>query len=106
MKFCPDCGGMMLPIDGSLKCYTCGYETINEEDLEKEYVIEKEYNTESDNTNETVSYSIHNMDYSDHSLEKHPYCNERRKKEYKKGMRRNEYYINTDTTDIFYGYID
>ncbi|OWT33553.1 transcription factor S [Methanobrevibacter sp. 87.7] len=26
MEFCPECGGMLLPNNGKLKCGTCGYE--------------------------------------------------------------------------------
>ncbi|MGN1362984.1 MAG: transcription factor S [Methanobrevibacter sp.] len=26
MEFCPECGGMLLPNEGKLKCNTCGYE--------------------------------------------------------------------------------
>lgn len=26
MEFCPECGAMLLPRDGILKCNTCGYE--------------------------------------------------------------------------------
>ena len=40
MEFCPDCGAMLFPKDGVLKCNSCGYsnETIDEE----EYNLKKE----------------------------------------------------------------
>ena len=25
MEFCPECGAMLLPTDGILKCNSCGY---------------------------------------------------------------------------------
>ena len=40
MEFCPDCGAMLFPKNGVLKCNSCGYsnETIDEE----EYNLKKE----------------------------------------------------------------
>ena len=40
MEFCPDCGAMLFPKDGVLKCKSCGYS--NEKIDEKEYNLKKE----------------------------------------------------------------
>ena len=40
MKFCPECGKILIPRNNRLKC-ECGYEEeISEEDIEKEYQFE------------------------------------------------------------------
>ena len=46
MEFCPECGAMMLPKDGILKCNSCGYN----EDLSNDnaYEVSKEIK-ETDN---------------------------------------------------------
>ena len=37
MEFCPECGAMMLPNNGILKCNKCGYS--NELDNTKDYKV-------------------------------------------------------------------
>ena len=39
MEFCPNCGAMMLPSDGVLKCNSCGYS--NELSNKNEYEVSK-----------------------------------------------------------------
>ena len=34
MEFCPECGAMMLPKDGELKCNSCGYVKDSSQDDE------------------------------------------------------------------------
>lgn len=34
MEFCPECGAMMLPKDGELKCNSCGYVKGSSQDNE------------------------------------------------------------------------
>ena len=36
MEFCPECGAMLLPNDGILKCNSCGYEENLSDDSEYE----------------------------------------------------------------------
>ena len=47
MKFCPECGAMILPsADGKLKC-KCGYEeSLTKEEVKDEYSFEAEKNEE------------------------------------------------------------
>ena len=40
MEFCPDCGAMLFPKDGVLKCNSCGYS--NENIDEDNYNLKKE----------------------------------------------------------------
>jgi DNA-directed RNA polymerase subunit M len=44
MEFCPECGAMMLPNDGVLKCNSCGYS--NELSDNDEYKLEREVEAE------------------------------------------------------------
>ena len=44
MEFCPECGAMMLPSDGVLKCNSCGYS--NELSDNNEYKLEREVEAE------------------------------------------------------------
>ena len=46
MEFCPNCGAMMLPKEGILKCNSCGHEKNLSDD--NEYKLDKEIK-ESDN---------------------------------------------------------
>ena len=44
MEFCPECGAMMLPNDGVLKCNNCGYS--NETGDTNDYTVSEEINAE------------------------------------------------------------
>ena len=44
MEFCPECGAMMLPNNGVLKCNKCGYS--NESGDTNEYTVSEEINAE------------------------------------------------------------
>ena len=44
MEFCPECGAMMLPNNGVLKCNKCGYS--NESGDTGEYTVSEEINAE------------------------------------------------------------
>ena len=46
MEFCPDCGKMLMPNKGKIKC-RCGYEKdLSKEDIEEQYHMEGEKNPE------------------------------------------------------------
>ncbi len=46
MEFCPDCGKMLMPNRGKIKC-RCGYEKdLSKEDIEEQYHMEGEKNPE------------------------------------------------------------
>ena len=100
MEFCKRCGGMLLP--NMEVCNDCG-EPVTSGELKK---IKDEYVVELDDTGlsqkDTVSDSMYNAESTEESLERYPNCDERRQKEYRKGMRRNEYYVNNNSTDVFY----
>ena len=46
MEFCPECGAMMLPKDGVLKCNSCGYDKGSSDN--NEYKVSKKIE-ETDN---------------------------------------------------------
>ena len=47
MEFCPDCGAMLMPNNGKIKC-TCGYEkSLTNDDLEEQYHMKGETNPET-----------------------------------------------------------
>ncbi|WP_455645135.1 transcription factor S [Methanosphaera sp.] len=52
MKFCPNCGKVLLPKHGILHCYDCGYEQKVTETEKQDYVIEEDV---SDKQNIIVS---------------------------------------------------
>lgn len=40
MEFCPDCGAMLMPDKGKVKC-RCGYEkSLTSKDIEEQYTFE------------------------------------------------------------------
>lgn len=41
MEFCPECGAMMLPSDGVLKCTSCGYDPEKKVNKDEYKVSEK-----------------------------------------------------------------
>ena len=44
MEFCPNCGSMLMPDNGKIKC-RCGYtKSLTENDLEEQYKFEGEKN--------------------------------------------------------------
>ena len=44
MEFCPNCGSMLMPENGLIKC-SCGYEkSLTDNDLEEQYKFEGEKN--------------------------------------------------------------
>ena len=46
MEFCPNCGKMLMPNKGKIKC-RCGYEkSLSSEDIEEQYHMEGEKNPE------------------------------------------------------------
>ena len=47
MEFCPECGAMLLPRDGILKCNTCGYEKGSTD--KEEYKVSEEIKETEDN---------------------------------------------------------
>ncbi len=48
MRFCPDCGKMLIPVNNKIKC-ECGYEDeISDEAIEKEYQFEGEKTKENE----------------------------------------------------------
>lgn len=47
MEFCPDCGAMLMPVKGKVKC-RCGYEkSLSLQDIEDQYHMEGETNPEA-----------------------------------------------------------
>ena len=47
MEFCPDCGNLLMPKKGVIKC-SCGYEkSLSSDDLEEQYHMEGETNPET-----------------------------------------------------------
>ena len=46
MEFCPDCGAILMPKKGVVRC-RCGYEkSLSDDDLEKQYHMERKINPE------------------------------------------------------------
>ncbi|WP_405293504.1 transcription factor S [Methanobrevibacter sp.] len=66
MEFCPECGAMMLPNNGVLKCNKCGYS--NELDDAKEYKVSEDVKAE-----ETVKY-VEDIDMGEGITEICPKC--------------------------------
>ena len=66
MEFCPECGAMMLPNNGVLKCNKCGYS--NELNDNAQYEVSKEINAE-----ETVKY-VEDIDMGEGVTEICPKC--------------------------------
>ncbi|MBR1611644.1 MAG: transcription factor S [Methanobrevibacter sp.] len=66
MEFCPECGAMMLPNNGVLKCNKCGYS--NELNVNAQYEVSKEINAE-----ETVKY-VEDIDMGEGVTEICPKC--------------------------------
>ena len=105
MKFCPKCNGMMLPrkvgyYDDAqivLKCSTCGYGSFEEE--LNDYCVHKEINSKDN----VISYDDKS---SEEFLKRYPNCNERRKREYRKGIRYDGFYVNPEDDDIYYDDFD
>ena len=47
MEFCPDCGKMLMPKNGKIKC-RCGYEkSLTDDDIEEQYHMEGETNPQA-----------------------------------------------------------
>ena len=47
MEFCPNCGKMLMPNKGKIRC-RCGYENdISDDDIEKQYHMEGEKKTDA-----------------------------------------------------------
>ena len=47
MEFCPNCGAMLMPEKGKVKC-SCGYEkSLTDDDIEEQYHMEGEKNPEA-----------------------------------------------------------
>ncbi len=105
MKFCPECSGMMLPQKVGygddapivLKCSTCGYYSFEEE--LNEYTVHKEINSKDN----VISFDDKS---SEEFLERYPNCNERRKREYRKGIRYDGFYVNPESDDVSYDDFD
>lgn len=68
MEFCPDCGAMMFPKDGVLKCDKCGYEPKEEMNAE-EYTVSKKVEAE-----ETVKMLGEDVDVGPVTNETCPEC--------------------------------
>ena len=66
MEFCPECGAMMLPNNGILKCNKCGYS--NELDDTQEYTVSEDVKAE-----ETVKY-VEDIDLGEGITEICPKC--------------------------------
>ena len=66
MEFCPECGAMMLPNNGVLKCNKCGYS--NELSDNTEYEVSTEVKVE-----ETVKY-VEDIDMGEGVTEICPKC--------------------------------
>ena len=66
MEFCPECGAMMLPNNGILKCNKCGYS--NELDDTQEYTVSEDVKAE-----ETVKY-VEDIDMGEGITEICPKC--------------------------------
>lgn len=66
MEFCPECGAMMLPNNGILKCNKCGYS--NELDDTQEYKVSEDVKAE-----ETVKY-VEDIDLGEGITEICPEC--------------------------------
>lgn len=67
MEFCPECGAMMLPNNGVLKCNKCGYS--NELGNNKEYEVSRDINAE-----ETVKMLGEDVDVGPITNETCPEC--------------------------------
>nr|WP_295001267.1 transcription factor S [uncultured Methanobrevibacter sp.] len=67
MEFCPECGAMMLPNNGILKCNKCGYS--NELGNNKEYEVSKDIKAE-----ETVKMLGEDVDVGPVTNETCPEC--------------------------------
>ena len=96
--------GMMLPrkvgYDDAqivLKCSSCGYNSFEEELTE--YSVHKKVNSKDN----IISFDDKT---SEEFLERYPNCNERRKREYRKGIRYDGFYVNPDSDDVFYDDFD
>lgn len=66
MEFCPECGAMMLPNNGVLKCNKCGYS--NELSDNKDYKVSEDIKAE-----ETVKY-VEDIDLGEGVTEICPKC--------------------------------
>ena len=67
MEFCPECGAMMLPNNGILKCNKCGYS--NEELDNSEYTVSEDVKAE-----ETVKMLGEDVDMRSTIKETCPEC--------------------------------
>ncbi len=67
MEFCPECGAMMLPNNGILKCNKCGYS--NELDNAKDYKVSEDVKAE-----ETVKMLGEDVDVGPVTNETCPEC--------------------------------
>ncbi len=67
MEFCPECGAMMLPNNGVLKCNKCGYS--NELGNNKEYEVSRDIKAE-----ETVKMLGEDVDVGPVTNETCPEC--------------------------------
>ena len=66
MKFCPECGAMMLPNKGVLKCNSCGYSESSEK---KEFKVKQEIKS-----NQTVTNLGEDVDVGPVTNETCPEC--------------------------------
>ena len=50
MKFCPECGSILMPNENDeVKCASCGYsESLSDEDKENEYTLKGQLNKENE----------------------------------------------------------
>ena len=93
MEFCKKCNAIILP--NMVVCSECGVPVaLSEEQLEN-YSSSKEINSK-----ETVIDST--LDLKD----KYPNCDERRKREYQKGMRYDGFYVKSNDGAVFYDDMD
>ena len=68
MEFCPDCGAMMFPKDGVLKCDKCGYDPEKKVNAD-EYTVSKKVEAE-----ETVKMLGEDVDVGPVTNETCPEC--------------------------------
>ena len=93
MEFCKKCNSMILP--NMVVCSECGAPVALSEKQLENYSRSKEINSK-----ETVIDST--LDLKD----KYPNCDERRKREYRKGMGHDGFYVKSKDGAVYYDDVD
>lgn len=48
MEFCSRCGKVLLPKDGKIHCYKCGYEKLISDEDKKQYVVSEDVSNKNE----------------------------------------------------------